>query len=1626
MSTFILHLFDLWTAMDRAAVQADPLFNECHPVFTPNILDALQLPNSKDLARLQKIQKYIQQRVDNSRRPNIFSPFDATCFAYQYLASSSRMQNIQKAIQEHCATDRVEKEAELDKKVKECDELTASISGLTCVCLFNGEGGSRTEQDIASCRKCFFWRTRNRVQIKAFEEYLPDTTIDQAGIVFELCKPRFFEAYRNATWRLIRDITYPTKVAEGHTPLLLRDFQQLEPYIHEKKSSRGITLASTTKSFTQSHFGDIMVRRCSTKDVLLPFGPRFQLWDEEAGIWVGELDCLKLTIQHHCSVSIPQFLKSIIPTETHPPAVINGPSSYQLMANQRQCPHEASLHEFSAYQRLLYGTTQRWINILAELGSSNLNLSSRDTTRLLAELAVQVGPASEGHGLRDSALVFQDPTFCDRLAKLVGTRLISVRGSWREHHCMDLLITLSESLHSLAHSSTDSNGACTRAAAPGHRSSARSASLDLIRSARKATLGWIQHLREEARDAKDASTAERLSTYAFRAAILCRRTFNVLTAPMSSQELSMWCLATIALQEFMPECLDDHKAVLIRDTKMTYNIAEQIEASVTEHPSALSDAISQSWGCSVDGQTRTSFSDWTSIGGGPWLATVATTTTSSFTFPQTIQFNYLEGYLLVDGQPLGKLSYKIRNAPEVKELFGNACLRTFPSNHDGMSYRLAGTHQSHIIHFGLRDDQVIIHAVSSQGVFEFVPRGMFSRDGVFDFPASLIEDKVHWLNLSTKCLIIRPRTKPFKARPWDWSLDLVRREFGKYKGARLVGKAIRLVDPNSVLGHRIAKLFQHFESPEWITAVHTSTGRLAVDLNRLDLSFDLTRGRLLYETKLKMQLDLDQDAGCLYGLESKIILKDTRTGKRSILVPLGSLSCRLAGPHVQVKAETSTAFARFDIDPILGRLTCAPEPPLVFALAHFHAITSFPIPDPLTSKIGIQASFDVLQSGAAQPWTPLSGFALARLKWIAALAPEREFYPKDLSRLQRVRYNTNLTAHVQHDLLAVLANDLIRKSQRLQPFFQVTDGVEEIDPPSHLCSRGIARWSVFEQTYREDTAQTSVYDKTFRSRCSSKNRHQALNVIHISELTFSSPLRLNVSQKLEDLLRKRVVGGFPDESSPPKLSDLVEGDVAERWGSLVEFSRSLQSDQLFGLAFRLGLLAYDKADDEKMNLLRILVAIGRDDALRVIPPPAHPVFIDFGINNYPEPQLLEKAICTICPQPQLNRKKRAVAAEEVLELRREEEIRRIARFFSKQWPANRPSIEGFHPATDSLIDVADALEAVDEIWQKLCANRDLHTYVDKLQDILNTYKSTQGSYEQSSRIELLSGDSITPPNELFCPEIRGSVIPSLSQDLLGKKFVDDSFQQLGPSPRQLVKEQGVPASSLGQTSNGKELRELQSILLQCKQTAGDDSLRVRYISDLQKSLNALCNTSFDSPNKPILGLKTGYQTAFELGNHIQVVRSEMNSQRVRIIAALSREDARYRWLRAGDLWPGIDTISLLKTLRSNSHIQFGCGMKAALVRYGLLIVLCQWLVRVRESILNSEAVKFQEYLTNTGHEQWDPMEYPDWLLMEIDCDIIIRDTQMAVARQIISPSSGVNSVFQLMMGKHCFRKKEKM
>lgn len=219
-----------------------------------------------------------------------------------------------------------------------------------------------------------------------------------------------------------------------------------------------------------------------------------------------------------------------------------------------------------------------------------------------------------------------------------------------------------------------------------------------------------------------------------------------------------------------------------------------------------------------------------------------------------------------------------------------------------MQYRLAIAVNGHQIHLGFRDNNLIVRARLRETVLELIPREKFGNPEYFDLPASLVENCIHWLDLSTGIVEIRQQPNIWKSKRSNWRLDINTRQAYKRTNRRTA----LLVDPQSPLFVRVARMFDFFEDRSQLTLFQPAVESLRVELRRLNLSFSVNKRGLFESPQLHAEIDPNQDAGTWFGLNSKIILRgvayhdsvtphreSTPQCQRSILVSMGDISYKV-------------------------------------------------------------------------------------------------------------------------------------------------------------------------------------------------------------------------------------------------------------------------------------------------------------------------------------------------------------------------------------------------------------------------------------------------------------------------------------------------------------------------------------------------------------------------------------------------------------------------------------------------------------------------------------------------------------------------------------------------------------
>ncbi|CAI7604411.1 unnamed protein product [Penicillium viridicatum] len=1556
MSVFILTVFQLWMRMDLCANIAYPFLRDFHRLFEPELFDVLLLSHLKHLECLQTLQTYLHGRCARAQEGNmtIFAGPAPGCFADRYfeVSGADGMQALQSRIEDDSIIARNAKREELERVNAQYETLTKQIAETPCTERLHPDG----THDIRGCKHCYLVRCRYRLKIHVHEDFLPaDNMIPQKrAVVFELIAPQEFASYRIATWKLVIALA------------------QLQPY-NQRKNFASLTLASHTKSFVGTHYKS---RRLPVKPqkILLPSALKFSYYDSKCGIWLKELP-RHLSFAHHFAIHLhPSHPFSGLYACSGFAADGFGPSSYEAIASTSQCPSGISTQEFVAHQSLMGGPQRRWLSILTELGSSNLNFSLRDTTVLFRRLALQVGPRSD-----------------DDVLRAVEYHVRTIAPNWRENSYMETLVILATRLCALS---------CPEATAQARA---------LLLQIRNVALTWVRLLQKEMREASEADVVNQAARYCFLSALFCRQTFSPEACSLktlNAENFQGFVEATLAMQEAlvvdMSKFTDETRNLLVRDIKMIASLRSELRELAIKYGSHVGLAISATWPAGCGGRT---YMDWKFLPAPHSWWLYATVPETEQTRSQEVRYHLLQGHLLVNGQAVGKLPADIRDSELLNELFGNQRLVAFPSGLLGMTYMLANEKEGHHVHLGYRQHKLVVRALKLGRILELVPRQIFGSGRQMDLPSSWTERCVHWIDIESKILEVRRHPRIWKKS--SSTLDFTSR--------RAQHRQAFLVDPHSRLFRTVAQIFHHFEEPHMLTVMQPFRGNLCVELKRMDLTFHVNRKRLLQCQQLFAEVDPDQDPGTVYGLQSMLVLRNVFNRlQRSIITTMGNIRYQRHGMHVLVFIENTGSYARVSIDDVLRRLISPSEPRLLYHKAQIHAFTSCFIQDPLTGCTGTEEALSCLQSGICKPWAPLSTGTVDILLRISRLTPQREYYPKAQKLQQSAHWDPELTISIQHDAYQPVVSSLISKSERLALFHLdvAKPSVATVSAETHLQERSRWRRSFFERTGIFKTSLDPAQDIPYIARdrwCISK---RTSNVREIGTLLHRRPLKLRTAKNLIQTLQKSpLIGGY----TGPLLGSLEEClsiDSVHEWGSLVQLCRDCRTDNTAKILFQLGLRAFGKGAN--MTVLRAVVSFALLDDLQHLVYPLYPSFTDIQAGEKPSAGTILTHIIPFCrPYPALRGRKSKSVSEQAQKKAKEQyeractdECQAFADHLVNQWPSFTPSVDGFHL---TYLEVGKAIEAISPEWLRMYKNLQFWDHINEVQAVLNDNWAHKNEMAPEHVLPVYLEQANEPMHDYSAPYV-GQLLRKPGSRLLQcydptplKRWMDGKMTAPVKIPREK------------ESSTTPQVAELEHIISSF--VSSDCSVRSKYGRDLAESIRALKRVQSEMIGT-VKMLEFDFVEAVKWYNHeIKSARAIVDRHFRQITETLARGEVSYSWLEAGSLWPVLTPASILEQLRSTSPSDFGPGMKRALLDYGMEIVKLQKLIRMKECLGKQDSGKLCQEYTNWGDRNWSPSSYPDWLLLEIDSNMKIRSEQVMVAQEMIAPRSSSNSVLQMNMGQ---------
>jgi len=118
-------------------------------------------------------------------------------------------------------------------------------------------------------------------------------------------------------------------------------------------------------------------------------------------------------------------------------------------------------------------------------------------------------------------------------------------------------------------------------------------------------------------------------------------------------------------------------------------------------------------------------------------------------------------------------------------------------------------------------------------------------------------------------------------------------------------------------------------------------------------------------------------------------------------------------------------------------------------------------------------------------------------------------------------------------------------------------------------------------------------------------------------------------------------------------------------------------------------------------------------------------------------------------------------------------------------------------------------------------------------------------------------------------------------------------------------------------------------------------------------------------------------------------------------------------LFAAGLWPSMGPETLLRRLSLLFRQKLNQGWKVALMRFAEGLATRQRTMRLAVLTADRQA----QEMNHLGVEGWSALGYPDWCLVQLDANMLIRPVQASIAKEMMFPADEASPVMQLNMGE---------
>jgi hypothetical protein len=1621
LSVMILTIMEMWIALDKRATEESALLAEYDPQIPVEMLQCLILPTRSQMRRLLAVEDYLKSRKQAATRtPSKFlfgDPKDTQSFAAQYFDQSPTLIALRDEIVADAYAAKEKKIEELNRAIKTYElvkqEAEAKEHQYEPIPLTSSNHTRRQLPMLRHdprCEKCRLDNGAEKMKIQVEEWPLPTNVAQTKSVIFELNIPSWYSDWRDSTYCLLRDVldmqNKGVEKPENQFPL------SEDPHLSDlyTAGAQRVVMWTKNKPHAGTHRRRVLVSTADERRVAPVNATDYQYLDTESEYFLEEFHLPEAPLKD-CMYSLPPRAGALQTFLYRPAQSPNGRSSNFLIANQSQCPSHMTIEEYRELCTIPIGYQLQWYNILLQLAVPTVDFRKEETVLVFLQCIGQAGVASHNPSpdvTRASHFILNHADFACKLIHNLDGALARVKESWESMNALVVFSVIASRLLTIS-ASRRTQEDC----------------LQFLQKVRAAAFKWLTTLRSKQQHCEDEKERAHLLSKSIEVALICALTFDVDTQHLVPL-LAIESEASILLQCSL--CIAERRKgklslLGILDTRFRRVLYASCRTLQATH-SGVDSAIKAVWNAYQPGS-----SGWRSVSDDVEYWLERTVEASSGTGTMLVHFNLLTGEFYVDGVPNKAPPLVYQEHPTYKALFGSCPVEVLPSCEANMSFSAKAAYGDCRIQLGMTPKSpvnnprdLLVQADCNDGCFEILPSRLLQDE----LPESLVQEYVHWYNVTDGSVYFRPASNPWRTSESDWVLS---RAMGS-GGWHLTKEEHHIIGLRSDTAQEVARVLSPLASPENIEIIlRPSQSALDIEVPTLKLGFSLKLGSTEIQSKeyRNMSIDADQSVGTLVGLRSKLTLKSTKStkdDKRLLLVLEGEVSYVKRGEHVIVDVTEGQKVHPLEVDQRLGRLVDNGSIQSKLYLAYLHALTSFPLVDSLTKKTGTEQAISILHSAAVRSFEELSQPNVDLLKRISILTPSRCFYPKDAKVMQSVTWDPELGFMAQHGGFHQAVEAIFDQARRSKIFYPGT----QLDIPSkvtddyqHLLNRDLTRTAFCRASGFGAELHTTAQDVRYRARDQEQCSDRSSDAYHIAKmiLTRSDKVHpdfcanLNLWGEIEKLSTLNGSTHPLDQGSLGYDALLIQESKSSVLPHLMSLHATLSKSnghQTDHSALITWLATMSLAENAQFDIIQLIPMFLSSRKLRELEPPKVDRFVphagtDVSLDKLKEviaPAAVDIESTPVGQSPLEPTVYGRLESEAEWRLRCEdkyqkkvhEAVRVLALDFNKQWK-NSPSLAPEVPATmlkPSCFDYIDcklAMKKVREIFKACRNNRLLKQFLERMEDEMA---------QLQKRSEPVPFWILTPSDEPHSQPAHVTV-----DDVFADRVLPGAFDRIDPPPLLVLKKVARPDAQPSECN----LRSM----IQALEESSTEGYQKHYISELRKSMDSL---ELQAPM---------HETSTEMPKQDELESFKVNceSHLSFIYAALNRKATAELEVRSSGRerlqWPRVSPTMFLEQLAGSRWQSLSKKWKMAIVQYGQAITAVQRAERLLTAFHSDNLDDFQRELRNPGHMNWDPLDHPESLLLEVEGGIMIRDVQEDIACEMRSPSSGGNQVLQLNMGE---------